>query len=65
MMVGGPTSTLVKGAGPLAAAARSGIREIILPAQNRNDWEEVPEEVRKKLKIHFIERISELLLALW
>ena len=43
------------------AAARSGIREIILPAQNRNDWEEVPEEVRKKLKIHFIERISELL----
>ncbi len=43
------------------AAARSGVTEIILPAQNRNDWEEVPIEVRRKLKVHFIERVSQVL----
>jgi len=43
------------------AAARFGIREIVLPEQNRTDWAEVPDEVRKKLKAHFVRRISELL----
>ncbi len=43
------------------AAARFGIKEIILPDQNQPDWTEVPEEVRKKLKVHFIRRISDLL----
>ena len=43
------------------AAARFGIKQVILPEQNRNDWAEVPEEVRKKLKVHFVRHISELL----
>jgi ATP-dependent Lon protease len=43
------------------AAARFGIKQIILPEQNRADWSEVPEEVRHKLKAHFIRHISELL----
>lgn len=43
------------------AAARSGLKQLILPAGNRNDWQEVPEETRKKLKVHFVERISEAL----
>ncbi|MFO1478095.1 MAG: endopeptidase La [Verrucomicrobiota bacterium] len=43
------------------AAARFGIREIILPDQNRTDWQEVPDEVRKKLKVHFVRHIAELL----
>ncbi len=43
------------------AAARSGITELILPRQCRNDWEEVPAEVRKKLKVHFIEHIIDLI----
>jgi ATP-dependent Lon protease len=43
------------------AAARSGVKQLILPAGNRNDWQEVPEETRKKLKVHFVERISEAL----
>jgi len=42
------------------AAARSGIREVILPEQNRNDWLEVPVEVRQKLKVHFVSEISQL-----
>jgi ATP-dependent Lon protease len=43
------------------AAARFGIKQIILPEQNRNDWQEVPDEVRKKLKVHFVRQIAELL----
>jgi ATP-dependent Lon protease len=43
------------------AAARFGIKHIVLPEQNRNDWAEVPEEVRKKLQVHFVRHISELL----
>ncbi len=43
------------------AAARFGIKQIILPEQNRSDWSEVPEEVRHKLKAHFIRHISELM----
>ena len=43
------------------AAARFGIKQVILPEQNRADWSEVPEEVRRKLTVHFIRHISELL----
>jgi ATP-dependent Lon protease len=43
------------------AAARFGIKEVILPDQNRVDWEEVPAEVRKKMKAHFVKHISELI----
>ena len=43
------------------AAARFGIKELILPEQNRADWSEVPDEVRRQLKVHFIRHISELL----
>ena len=43
------------------AAARFGIKDLILPEQNRADWSEVPEEVRRKLKVHFIRHVTELL----
>ena len=43
------------------AAVRAGVRQIILPVGNKNDWQEVPEEARRKLKVHFVERISEAL----
>ncbi len=42
------------------AAARSGLTHLILPAQNRNDWLEVPGEVRRKLKAHFVENIAQM-----
>ncbi|MET0027262.1 MAG: endopeptidase La [Candidatus Thiodiazotropha sp.] len=35
------------------AARRAGIRELILPEDNRSDFEEVPEHIRKGLKVHF------------
>jgi len=43
------------------AAARSGIQHVILPEQNRKDWDEVPVEVRTRLKAHFVKKIAELL----
>jgi ATP-dependent Lon protease len=43
------------------AAARFGIKHVVLPDPNRSDWTEVPEEVRKKLQVHFARHISELL----
>ena len=43
------------------AAARFGLKQVILPEQNKSDWSEVPEEVRARLKVSFIRHISELL----
>jgi len=43
------------------AANRSGLRQVILPEQNKNDWLDVPEEVREKMKVQFVTHISELI----
>ncbi len=42
------------------AAARARLKQVILPERNRKDWLEVPEEVRAKMKVHFVRHISEL-----
>src|SRR6266478_2048247 len=48
------------------AASRFGIKQVILPDPNQPDWTEVPEEVRERVKVHFIRHISQLLpLALY
>ena len=39
----------------------AGIKQVLLPEPNKPDWSEVPEEVRRKLKVHFIRDISDLL----
>ncbi|HRY50652.1 MAG TPA: endopeptidase La [Candidatus Paceibacterota bacterium] len=41
------------------AASRSGIKAVLLPDQNRKDWVDVPEEVRDRMKVHFISKIAE------
>jgi len=43
------------------AAHRSGVKQLILPEQNRNDWLEVPEDVRRKLTAHFVRHIDDLI----
>ena len=43
------------------AAARFGVKQVILPEQNRSDWEDAPAEVRQKMKAHFVKHISELI----
>jgi len=44
----------------LIAARRAGVREIILPDDNRGDYEEVPVHVRKGLTIHFARSFSDV-----
>jgi ATP-dependent Lon protease len=45
----------------LLAAFRAGIREVVLPHQNRKDLDDVPREVRERLKMHFAETVDEAL----
>ena len=43
------------------AASRFGIKEIIMPEQNKSDWLDVPAEVRARLKVHFVQHIADVL----
>jgi len=43
------------------AAARCGLKRVILPDQNRNDFGELPEEVRKKISAEFVSNVAEVL----
>jgi ATP-dependent Lon protease len=43
------------------AAARAGVRTVILPARNRRDLEDIPESVRAKLEFVWAERIDDVL----
>jgi ATP-dependent Lon protease len=43
------------------AASRFGLKHVILPEGNQADWQDVPAEVRAKLKVHFVKQISEVL----
>lgn len=43
------------------AAARSGLKALLLPAQNRKDWVEVPAEVRRRLQVRFATHMGEVL----
>lgn len=45
----------------LLAAHRAGLKEVILPARNEKDLDDIPESVRKDLKIHLVDHIEEVL----
>jgi len=42
------------------AASRAGIKAVILPAENRRDLRDVPANVRKGLKFHFVKSVGDL-----
>ena len=42
------------------AARRAGIRELILPIDNRGDYDEIPEHIRKGFKVHFAEQYGDV-----
>jgi ATP-dependent Lon protease len=44
------------------AAIRAGIREVVLPDKNRNDLDEVPQEVLSRLRFHYVESVDQVLL---
>ncbi|HEV2267938.1 MAG TPA: endopeptidase La [Steroidobacteraceae bacterium] len=43
------------------AAARAGIRKVILPARNRRDLEDIPQSARSALELVWVDRVSEAL----
>ena len=43
------------------AARRVGIQELILPIDNRKDFEELPDYIRKGLKVHFADYFADVL----
>ena len=45
------------------AAARAGIRKVILPARNRRDLDDIPQSTRALLEFVWVERVSEALEA--
>jgi ATP-dependent Lon protease len=45
----------------LLAAHRAGIREVLVPARNERDLEDIPKDVRGELKVHLIRRVDEVL----
>ncbi|MCU0766239.1 MAG: endopeptidase La [Gammaproteobacteria bacterium] len=42
------------------AARRAGIRELILPADNEGDYEEIPDHVREGFKVHFAQTFADV-----
>ena len=47
------------------AARRNKIKEIVIPAENRKDLEEIPEHVCKGLTFHSVETMDEVIELLW
>jgi ATP-dependent Lon protease len=45
----------------LLAAHRQGIREIVLPKENEKDLPDIPENIRKEMKLNFVESMDEVL----
>jgi ATP-dependent Lon protease len=43
------------------AAARAGLRVVLLPARNRRDLDEIPASVRDVVEFRFVERVDELI----
>ena len=43
----------------VVAAQRAGIRRVMLPARNRKDFDDIPEEVREQLAFVWLERIDD------
>jgi len=45
----------------LLAAHRAGIKEVLIPARNERDLEDLPKDVREQLKVHLVKRVDEVL----
>jgi ATP-dependent Lon protease len=47
----------------VVAAMRAGLKRVMLPARNRKDFDDIPEEARRELEFIWIERIEEAMSA--
>lgn len=44
----------------VVAAKRSGLKELIFPKENLRDYEELPDYIRKDLKVHFVDHYDQV-----
>ena len=47
----------------VTAAARAGLKRVMLPARNRRDFDDIPEEARRKLQFVWLERVDDAVAA--
>jgi ATP-dependent Lon protease len=47
----------------MVAAARAGIKRVLLPARNRKDYDDIPEDARRQLEFVWLERVDEAVAA--
>jgi ATP-dependent Lon protease len=45
----------------LLAAHRAGIKEVLVPARNERDLDDVPKDVLQQMKVHLIKRVDQIL----
>src|SRR5262249_57707271 len=45
------------------AAARAGLTRVMLPARNRKDYEDIPDQVKSQIEFIWLERIEEAVAA--
>jgi len=43
----------------LLAAIRNSMKEALLPLDNKEDWDELDNDIKKALKVHFVENAEE------
>lgn len=43
------------------AAHRAGVREVLMCTKNERDLKEIPEEIRKDIRFHFVENVNDVL----
>jgi len=43
----------------LLAAIRNNMEEVLLPEDNRDDWQELDDDIKKALNIHFVENATD------
>jgi ATP-dependent Lon protease len=47
----------------VVAAARAGLKRVMLPARNRRDYDDIPDEARHQLEFIWLERVEEAIAA--
>ncbi len=47
----------------VVAAARAGIKRVMLPARNRKDYDDIPEEARRQIEFVWLERVDDAVAA--
>jgi ATP-dependent Lon protease len=47
----------------VAAAARAGLTRVLLPARNRRDHEDIPQDIRERLEFVWLERVDDAVAA--